>query len=75
METLRMQRLSKEFEDRVQDLKNDGYCQRVKVCTSTLLFARLHHMSNGNDIVISGDLERMTLIQKTNGLVKFLAAY
>ena len=75
METLRMQRLSKEFDERVKSLREDGYCKRVEVRTNTLLFARLHHMSNGNDVVISGDLERMTLLQKTNGLVKFLAAY
>lgn len=70
-----MQRLSKEFDERVKSFLQDGYCKRVEVRTSTLLFARLHHMSNGNDIVISGDLERGGLIQKTNGIVKFIGAY
>lgn len=75
MEQARMQRLSKEFDERVKSFLQDGYCQRVKVCTSTLLFARLHHMSNGNDVIISGDLERLTLLQKTNGIIKYMTAY
>lgn len=75
MEQARMQKLSKEFDERVKSLLQDGYCQRVKVCTSTLLFARLHHMSNGNDVIISGDLERLTLLQKTNGIIKYMTAY
>lgn len=75
MEQARMQKLSKEFEERVKSFLQDGYCKRVEVHTNTLLFARLHHMSNGNDIVISGDLERGSLIQKTNGIVKFIVAY
>lgn len=75
MEQARMQRLSHDFDERVKSLKEDGYCQRVQVRSSSLLFARLKHMSNGNDIVISGDLERGSLIQKTNGIVKFIGAY
>lgn len=70
-----MQKLSKEFDERVKSFLQDGYCKRVEVRTSTLLFARLHHMSNGNDVIISGDLERGSLIQKTNGIVKFIRTY
>lgn len=75
MEQARMQKLSKEFDERVKSFLQDGYCKRVEVRTSTLLFARLHHMSNGNDVIISGDLERGSLIQKTNGIVKFIRTY
>lgn len=75
MEQARMQKLSKEFEERVKSFLQDGYCKRVEVHTSTLLFARLHHMSNGNDVIVSGDLERLTLLQKTNGIIKYMTAY
>lgn len=46
------QRLSNVFEERVRSLLDDQYCLRVKSRLSNVWFARLHHMANGNDIVI-----------------------
>lgn len=45
-------RLSSVFEERVRSLIDDQYCLRVKSRLSNVWFARLHHMANGNDIII-----------------------
>lgn len=57
------------YEERIQSLLNDGYKLRHRTNFRTFEVCRLHHMSNGNDIVIFADLVDYEIIQKTNQLV------
>lgn len=57
------------YEERIQSLLDDGYKIRHRTNFRTFEVCRLHHMSNGNDIVISADLVDYEIIQKTNQLV------
>lgn len=68
-------RLQCAFEERVRSLLNDRYCQRYCSRQQHFWKARLHHMANGNDIVITADYSTMTLTQKTNGLLTHIGAY
>lgn len=60
------QRLSNVFEERVRSLTDDQYCLRVRTRLSNIWLARLHHMSNGNDIVIKAYPKENRIIQYTN---------
>lgn len=66
MEQAQTQRLSKVFEERVRSLTDDQYCLRVLTRLSNIWFARLHHMSNGNDIVIKAYPHENRIVQYTN---------
>lgn len=66
MEQAQTQRLSKIFEERVRSLTDDQYCLRVLSRLSNIWFARLHHMSNGNDIVIKAYPKENRIVQYTN---------
>lgn len=57
------------YEERIQSLLDDGYKIRHRTNFRTFDVCRLHHMSNGNDIVIFADLVDYEIIQKTNQLV------
>ena len=66
MEQAQKLRLSNAFEERVKSLLDDHYCLRVKTRLSNIWIARLHHMANGNDIVIKAYPKQMILEQFTN---------
>ena len=62
-------RVSKVFDERVNSLMADHYCKRVDTRLPHLWLVRLHHMSNGNDVVLRGyPLDHM-IIQTTNLIV------
>lgn len=63
------------FGERVHSLTEDGYQVRVSTDTPTLLFARLKHMSNGNEIVLKGYPLTQSITQHTNHVLKFLGVY
>lgn len=66
MEQAQTLRLFKIFEERVRSLTDDQYCLRVLTKLSNIWFARLHHMSNGNDIVIKAYPKENRIVQYTN---------
>lgn len=66
MEQAQTQRLFKIFEERVRSLTDDQYCLRVLTRLSNIWCARLHHMSNGNDIVIKAYPKENRIVQYTN---------
>lgn len=62
-------RFTKVFDERVNSLMADHYCKRVDTRLTHLWLVRLHHMSNGNDVVLRGyPLDHM-IIQTTNQIV------
>lgn len=62
-------RFSKVFDERVNSLMADHYCKRVDTRLPHLWIVRLHHMSNGNDVVLRGyPLDHM-IVQTTNLIV------
>lgn len=58
--------LEQHFHQRVSDLIQDRYCLRFCNRTPTVWVARLHHMANGNDIVIKAYPGTNELVQLTN---------
>lgn len=66
MEQAQTLRLFKIFEERVRSLKDDHYCLRVLTRLSNIWIAKLHHMSNGNDIVIKAYPLENRIVQYTN---------
>ena len=66
MEQAQTLKLSNVFEERIRSLLDDHYCLRVKTRLSNIWIARLHHMANGNDIVIKAYPKQMILEQFTN---------
>ena len=66
MEQAQTLKLSRIFEERISSLTDDQYCLRVLSRLSNIWFARLHHMSNGNDIVIKAYPKENRIVQYTN---------
>lgn len=66
MESVIVKCMRRDFGERVRSLLEDGYCVRTKGETPECLFARLHHMCNGNDIVIKVYKKRGLMTQHTN---------
>lgn len=60
------QRLIQVFDQRVSSLVEDGYRIRHMYSGDTLLLCRLHHMANGNDIIVKAFPLAMTIVQLTN---------
>ena len=69
------ERLHADFSERVRSLLADGYCLRVRSERSGLLFARLHHMCNGNDIKIYGNYNPFVLRQFRNNILVHIQVY
>lgn len=65
----RMAKLLAVYEERIQSLLDDGYKIRHRTNFRTFEVCRLHHIANGNDIVIFADLVDYEIIQKTNQVV------
>lgn len=62
-------KFSKVFDERVSSLMADHYCKRVDTRLPHLWLVRLHHMSNGNDVVLRGYPHECIIIQSTNNIV------
>ena len=60
------ERLEKVFDQRVKSLVEDGYCVRFTHKTHDLMMCRLHHMSNGNDVIVKGYPTSQRIVQFTN---------
>lgn len=56
-----------DYEERRNALVKDGYCVRHETVLSDGVICRLHHMCNGNDIVLSAINNKLQ--QKTNNVV------
>lgn len=69
MQTTQTTRLFKSYKERLQSLIEDGYRLRHETHVGNLTICRLHHMANGNDIILHLDLQRGELIQKTNHII------
>lgn len=65
----RMAKLLAVYEERIKSLLDDGYKVRHRTNFRTFEVCRMHHMANGNDIVIFADLVDFEIIQKTNQVV------
>lgn len=62
-------RFTKVFDERVNSLMADHYYKRVDTRLPHLWLVRLHHMSNGNDVVLRGYPHECIIIQSTNNIV------
>lgn len=69
MDSFRLAKLMAAFEERIQSLLEDGYKVRHRTNFKTFEVCRLHHMSNGNDIVMFADFVQYELLQKSNQIV------
>lgn len=69
------QRFRQIFGERVHSLTEDGYQVRVSTDTPTLLFCRLKHMANGNEIILKGYPATLSITQRTNNILKFIGVY
>lgn len=56
-----------DYEERRNALLADGYRVRHETVLNDGVICRLHHMSNGNDIVLSA--KHNELVQKTNRII------
>lgn len=66
-------RMIADYEERRNSLLADGYRLRHETVFDDGVICRLHHMSNGNDVII---VARGTqLIQKTNHIVTHAQSY
>lgn len=62
-----------DYEERRKSLLADGYRQRHETILDYGAVCRLHHMANGNDIVLTA--VHYTLTQKTNGVITHQQTY
>lgn len=62
-----------DYEERKRSLLADGYCLRFESCLVNGVMCRLHHMANGNDIVLKAI--GTTLTQLTNHVVTHAQRY
>ena len=62
-------KFTKVFDERIRALQQDCYCKRFDTRLPQLWMVRLHHMSNGNDIVLRGYPLDGIIIQTTNQIV------
>ena len=65
----RMAKLLAVYEERIMSLLDDGYKVRHRTNFRTFDVCRMHHMANGNDIVLFADFVEYEIIQKTNQVV------
>ena len=63
----------RDYEERRNALLMDGYRVRHETILVNGVICRLHHMSNGNDIVLSAIND--TLTQKTNHIIVHSQSY
>ena len=66
-------RMIADYEERRNSLLSDGYRLRHETILMDGVICRLHHMSNGNDIIISA--LKNILIQKINHVITHSQIY
>lgn len=66
-------RMIADYEERRNSLLNDGYRLRHETILMDGVMCRLHHMSNGNDIILTA--RGTQLIQQTNHVVTHEQTY
>ena len=66
-------RMIADYEERRNALLADGYRLRHETTFNDGAMCRLHHMANGNDIIILA--RGYTMTQKTNGVVTHTQRY
>lgn len=62
-----------DYEERRNSLLNDGYRLRHETILTDGVMCRLHHMCNGNDIIIIAKGSKIT--QRTNNVVTHEQTY
>lgn len=62
-----------DYEERRNSLLSDGYRLRHETILNDGVICRLHHMSNGNDIVLKATDN--VLVQKTNNVTTHSQTY
>lgn len=67
------ERMIADYEERRNSLLLDGYRIRFETVLDAGVICRLHHMSNGNDIILSAIGK--TLTQKTNRIITHVQNY
>lgn len=65
----------REFEERRKSLLSDGYIERVAWRTSALYMCILRHRTNGNKVSLKAYPSSRTVIQTTNGYLKYIATF
>lgn len=68
----KFQTISKSYQERLRSLLQDGYQLRHETRVGNQVICRLHHMANGNDIILHLDCDRYILTQKTNHILKHI---
>lgn len=66
-------RMIADYEERRNSLLNDGYRLRHETILADGVMCRLHHMCNGNDIIITAKGSLLT--QRTNNVVTHEQTY
>lgn len=69
------ERMMHDYRERLGSHLQDGYCLRHEAYTGQAVICRLHHMANGNDIILIADGQNHTLTQKTNCIVTYFHDY
>lgn len=64
-----------DYLERYQSLKEDGYVCRYSFSSPTLRMLKLHHRSNGNNVILKADFVAKTLIQETNHILRLFKVY
>lgn len=67
------ERMIFDYEERRNALLADGYRLRHETILSDGVICRLHHMANGNDIILSAKANQLQ--QKTNNIVVHMQNY
>lgn len=68
-------KMRRDYGERLRCLLEDGYKVRHSHEDDVLFVTRLHHMCNGNDIVLTANLHDGVLFQKTNHVLTYLCNY
>lgn len=69
------QRIEADYNERYASLLKDGYVLRHYTRLPTSWIARLHHMANGNDILLSADFRANVIWQRTNRILVHYCTY
>lgn len=69
IKTPKQTQLSKIYCERVLSLIQDGYRLRHTACVGAIYTTRLHHQTNGKDIILSANYNTHELTQKTNNRI------
>lgn len=72
---LRSIKIRRDYGERLRSLLQDGYKVRHSHEGDDYLVTRLHHMCNGNDIILTANLHDGVLSQKTNHILTYLCNY